>query len=439
MYKRFGIAVIAAALAAQVGFSQEIKTVFLTTHNDDGSVLPILIKKGRTLDAGGTEIGSWADGTRTQDRYFGLKRYDDTRLLLGVFGNGINENDPNDNQALAAQFPDRSLIWIDAGNGKPLGVALNIGVQPVAPSQAYLDAYGSIPFFMAFDVSDEGYIYVAFGEYILRYKPDGNGGFTGPETVFTLDVATYGPEDWGTNTLSVRGSGVNTIITGGQNGTGFYLTTDDGDNFKIAFTYTRTGWPPIGGPQSNLIHNTELKEEYVMTGGYGNNSGGNDSKFYRLVRNYENTDEPFGDDSDFFKAEGMPDAGDLDYRAEYIGAIAGLDDFPYVAAYSTPSWNTEIKTSPGFIGLHDMTEAALGGYDGAYVTSIMIPVYTSEEPRLPNGTTSSWYGTQGTLELNVPDGAPEGAFEIIWGGGIYGYGRFVVGDIDTHVSDWSLF
>ncbi|MGC9328347.1 MAG: hypothetical protein ACP5I1_11990, partial [Candidatus Hinthialibacter sp.] len=362
MKKAFGMTIIMliTGMMAPCVFAQEIEPIFLTTHNDDGSLLPILIKKGRTVDADGNEIGTWANGTRTQDRYFGLHRYDDARLLLGIFGNGINENDPNDNLALAEQFPDRSLIWINAHTGEPMGVALNIGLTPVEPTAAYLDAYGSIPFFMAFDISDEGYIYLVVGEYILRYKPDGAGGFTGPETVFQLDVAEYGPEDWGISTFSVRGSGADTQIFGGQNGTGFALITQDGDNFELAATYVRDGWPPIGGPQSNVIRNEVMGEEWIFVGGYGNNSAGNDSTFYRLVRSIDNPLEPFFSDNDFFRAQGKPmeegqTATDMDYQANYIGDIAGADGLPYIAAYSTPSWNAEIKVSPGFIALHDVT------------------------------------------------------------------------------------
>jgi len=79
--------IMALSLTIMVSFTMssiaqdEIKTVFLTTHNDNGSVLPILIKKGRTLDANGTEIGAWTNGTRTVDRYMGLVRI---RLVIKV-------------------------------------------------------------------------------------------------------------------------------------------------------------------------------------------------------------------------------------------------------------------------------------------------------------------------------------------------------------------
>lgn len=443
MKKVFGL-LIALGLLSAGAWAVDIKPIFLTTHNDNGSVLPILLKKGRTLDGGGTEVGSWLDGTRTMDEYFGLRRYDSDHLLLGVFSNGINEKDASDNQTLAAQYPDRSLIWIDAKTGKPEGVALVIGFKPAEPTVEYKTAYGSdLPFFLAFDVSDEGYIYVAFGEYILRYKPDGKGGFTSPETVFQLsDIATNGAEDWGINAFSVNGAGKNTQIFGGQNGKGFALTTADGNQFTLAFTYTRAGWPGISGPQSNLVHNATMKEEWIFVGGYGNASAGNDSSFYRLTRALNNPTEIFVNDDSFFTAAGKTDATDAEYKANYIGGIGGADGLPYVVAYSTPSWDSSIKVSPAFIALHDITAYELyGEADGAYIADIQIPVYSNEELRLPTGTTSDWYGTEGTVEVNIPAGADAGAFEILWGGGIYGYGRFSVGNINEPVglSDWQLF
>lgn len=420
----------------------EIKTVFLTTHNDNGSILPILIKKGRTLDANGTEVGTWTNGTRTVDRYMGLVRYDDERLLLGVYSNGINENDPNDNQALAAQFPDRSLIWIDQNTGAPLGIALEIGITPVPLSQAYIDTYASpIPFYTDFDVSDEGFIYVSFGEHILRYKPDGAGGFTGPETVFTLDVATHGTEDWGISTFSVKGSGADTVITGGQRGKGYVITTTNGNTFTLATTYVRAAWPPIGGAQSNIITREDLGEEWVFTAGYGNNSRGDDSTFYRLIRGTGDNTVPFVEDNDFFTAVGKPDAPELEYRANYVGDVAGADNLPYIVVYSTPAWDFSIRQSGAFIALHDVTASADGFVDGEYINDITIPVLSSEEIRIPSATVSESYGIQGNLEVNIPNGAPAGASEILWAGGIYGYGRFFVGNIDlpVRISNWSLF
>jgi hypothetical protein len=440
MKQSFGLFLIAlvAVVPPMALQAQEILPVWMTTHNDNGSLLPILIKKGRTLDSAGTETGTWMTGTRTQDSYFGLRRYDENRLLLGVFSNGINENDADDNQVLATAYPDRSLIWIDAYTGKPIGIALALGLEPVVQSQAWKDGYGAdVSFFLAFDISDEGYIYVACGEAILRYKPNGNNGFSGPEVVFTLNVAEQGPEDWGINTFSVRGSGKNTVITGGQNGKGFYLTTADGNAFSLNYVYQRGDWPGIGGAQSNIIHSAEFQEDYLFVSGYGNFSGGNDSSFYRFVR-FDDT-MPFESDTQYFTATGKPDASDPEYLANYVGGLGGHDDVPYIVVYSTPSWNTSVKDTPGFLALHLINPGPEDEKGGAYVTDLLLPVYSKEEYRLPTDTASDWFGTQGTVEVNVPEGAEPGAFEILWGGGIFGYGLFTVGDVHAPVMDWTLF
>lgn len=440
MTKRFGLAALALVICATTSMAQEIEPVWFTTFNDDGAVLPILVKKGRSAADDGN---FWQNGRRTSDSYMGLVRYDDSRLLLGVYTNGIDESDPDDNQALAAQFPDASLIWINAANGKPISVALEIGIVPAELPQAYIDAYGApVPFFMDFDVSDDGMVYVAFGSMILRYAPDGSDGFTGPEVVFELtddQIAEFGPEDWGVSTFNVKGSGANTVITGGQNGTGFYLTTNDGNSFDIAFTYARSGWPPLGGAQSNPILNSEFNEEAIYTSGFGNNSAGNDSTFYRIVRPAGDFVTPFADDSELFSAQGMPEAGDMDYKAHYIGDVGGANDLDWIVAYSTPSFNSDVEDTPGFLALHDVSGTA--DTDGGYISSITIDVFHTQELRTADGTTPDWFGTEGNLEVNVPEGAAANSAEILWSGGVYGYGFFKVGDIGevSNVPNWSLF
>lgn len=439
MKYRLFVALAVVSIVACGAVAQEIKTVFMTTLRDGGPVLPILVPKGRTLDAEGNEVGSFTRGTRTSDTYTGLCRYDDGRLLLGVCNNGINEEDPDDNLALAAQFPDYSLFWINDYDGTPMGLALEIGRTPVEQSAEWQTELGyDTPYFYGFDVDDDGKIYVIFGAFLLRYVPDGASGFTGPETLFEFDVPTYGPKDENISTFGVKGSGANTQINFG-NGTGYFLGTTDGDHFEVVQEYQKEGWPPIGGCTSEIIRGPEALDEWIYVSGYGNNSNGADSTFYRLFRPIDDPTVDWADDSEFFSAQGMPDAGDLEYGANYIGDVAGADGLPYVVAYSTPSWNTDIKTSPGFIGLHDVAQSAAGGQDGAYISHITIDVLTTDEIRLPDATTSSWYGTEGTLEVNVPEGAPADACEILWSGGIYGYGRFIVGDIPVGVGDWSLY
>lgn len=445
MKKQFLVALVLLSIAPFGAVAQEIKPVFQVLLTDADKPLPILISKGRTYDANGNEIGRWQDGTRTMDNYMGLHRYDDQRLLLGVHHNGINESDPNHDAALAAAYPDGSLIWIDQSNGHPMGLALLIGIKPIEPSDAWKTAYGDdVPFYTSFDVSDDGVVYVAFADYVLRYAPDGKGGFKGPTVAYQLPDGGNG-EHWGISTFSVTGSGPNTRILGGQIGTGYILETKDGEKFDLAGTFTRAGWPPIGGGISSIVPHASTGEEFIYTCGFGNNSRGDDSTFYRLARPI-NSNEEFANDDTYFSAQGVPGGGDLDYRANFIGDIQGHGELNYVVAYSCPSWNNLgvpfDPERPGFLGLHDVTQSEAGGQDGEVLSSYTVQIVESSEYRnaaVSETPTAEWYATEGTLEVNRPTGAADGACEIIWCSGVYGYGRYVVGDIPVGISDWSLY
>ena len=114
--------------AALPSFAQQVSPVWIqgykadvTKNIADGDKLPILVQN-RT--AGAAEA---FNGDSPIDGYSGLIRYDDTRLLLGVRENGIVADAGN---ATAAQYPDRSLIWIDANTGKPLGLAWKEDIFP---------------------------------------------------------------------------------------------------------------------------------------------------------------------------------------------------------------------------------------------------------------------------------------------------------------------
>ena len=443
MRRNFGIVLLVLPLVVSVAVAQELTPVFVVDHNQDGSVLPILVKKGRTgtgnVTDGFTEEGSYT-GTRTMDTYIGLRRYDDERLLLGVYNNGINEEDSGDNLALAAQYPDYSLLWINEGDGSPMGVAIEIGVDVVEFSDEFLTANNGIPFFMAFDVDGAGNVYVNFGNHIIRYEPDGNGGFGPPNVVHIVDLATYGAYDTYPASFHVNGSGPDTVINFG-NGTALILATTDGDNFEVVGTYVRAGWPPIGGGSSGIFTNETDGELWIYTAGFGNNSNGSDSSFYRIASlGTDVRDVLFEDDNDFFTARGVPDADPAtQYRARYVADMDGDDSLPYMVAYGTPAWNTAIEpATPGFLAVHDVaTSRAIGEPDGEFISAITLNVLTTEEARRPGDTTTSFYGATGTVEVNIPAGAETGAAEVIWGGGVYGYGRFTIGNTD--IGDWSVY
>ena len=104
-------------------------------------------------------------------------RYDDDHYLLGIRENGINENDPGlsaDQKARAPLIRDRSIIWMDAKTGKPLGIALKPEVQPVplnATSQSPTDAWWK--WGIQDGTNGQRAIYTGYKYKILRYAPAG--------------------------------------------------------------------------------------------------------------------------------------------------------------------------------------------------------------------------------------------------------------------------
>ena len=137
-----GTIAVATAMVAQ-----EVTPVWVQHINELINVapenkMPVLVK------AGGTGDNTYGfSGRDVIDSYVNLLKYDDNLYLLGIRENGINEDDPGLSQELrdrAAAYPDRSIIWIDAATGKPLGIALKTDIVPVplaAPSKAQTYAW----------------------------------------------------------------------------------------------------------------------------------------------------------------------------------------------------------------------------------------------------------------------------------------------------------
>jgi hypothetical protein len=112
-----------------------------------------------------------------------MMRYDATRFLLMVRENGINETTASDpDKALAAAYPDRSLIWIDAATGRRLGIAHVFGVTPVTVTgQA-----NQLDYYSQWGIEDgaEGSraLYSTHKNVILRWAPKAGGGWESTPT-----------------------------------------------------------------------------------------------------------------------------------------------------------------------------------------------------------------------------------------------------------------
>ena len=410
-----GTALIAPPLQAQ-WFNPVFEHLF-----NQSTPLPILKAQGTPPG-----VDDLYDGSSTLDSYGGLHRYDATRLMLGIRENGIDETDPNHDQAMAAEFPDRSILWIDPDSGEPMGVAIEVGFSPVPLDADFLAAGGTqLDYYFTFAVSVDGAVFVGYKNKILRYEPNGQGGFGAPSTAYTQvndDSANW--HQWRWENIRIQGSGAETLILAGgktwRPNQGYHiLGTNDGkvfDKFEL-FNDVQAG----GGASSFISGKVADDEEadWVYASLYPGASNGTDTTFVRRV----------GDDLGFFAFENDgtfrpgkdPNANpETDYVTEFISDIDGDTSLGYIITYSTPSWNSggvnRLPARPGFLGIHT--------HDGDVLGSHTLEVRESEE--IQGESSSAWHGTLGGVEVNILEGMKAGQSEVLWASGIYGYGRYLI-------------
>jgi hypothetical protein len=385
-----------------------------------GSEAPLPILKKFAATAAGDDT---FDGTSTMDSFGGFERYDASRLLLGIRENGINESDPAHDAAMAAQYPDRSLIWIDDRTGAPLGIALVVGAAPAALDQEFLDSEGTVEdYYFNFGASDDGVAFVGYKNLILRYAPDGQGGFGEPTVTYRHE--NDGSErwyQWRWETFRVRGEGTDTLLIAGgktwrpQQQT-YIFATHDGVEFE------QTGFADYRGGNSHIIpagfDDASPTEEWIFGSVYPGSDSGLGTGIRRGFRDAE-FDDTFGFEP--FPAEPDPDG---DYTPQFVSDADAHPDFPFVVSYSTPSWNTEAvlggEFRPGWIAVHD--------FEGFFVHAHQLEI--TEEAEFvtdPDYRSAQWHGTLGKVEVNVLPGMEPGTAEILWYSGIYGYGRYLFG------------
>jgi hypothetical protein len=402
--------------------------------------VPLPVMTNYLNDVTDSDLG---DGHSVLDTIGPLRRFDGSRLLIGVRENGINESAPGLTTGqiwVSTNYPDRSLIWINSTNGQPMGIALNVGLYPVALDSWFIAqsiAAGNPDYtnqyYWSFDVSADGRVYTGYKNKILRYEPDGSGGISPvPHVVFTLttNVTVHGDLYTASGSfpmIKVSGTGTNTLIlAGGMSGQrgGYRLATTDGTNF---FT---TSWLPGGasnagsGAFSALIPSQSPSpspgEEWVFGSWYPGSSSGAASSFTRML-----TASPYNDPTNNFAVSsgfnpgGDPSATSPKYTANFIGCVDTSSNLNYVVAYSTPSWNSFATTSgsflPGWLAVHD-------AQTGAFLSSHIISVRESDA-LLANDNAAKWEGNQGFLSLNR---LATNQIEVLWCSGVYGYGRYLV-------------
>lgn len=420
------------AATCLTGSAQPITPVWEYLINNLPAPLPILTN---TLN-GWTTDNENGDGLSLMDCIGPMRRYDANRLLIGVRENGINETAPMTpaQTALAAAYPDRSLIWINPTTGAPTGLALTMGLTPV-PLDPDAAANGGVAgsYYWSFDVSDDGYIYTGYENFILRYAPNGSGGISPtPTIVFTLDQATaiangvtvgqWAGFRWAH--VRVRGSGANTkILAGGIGARGaWFLTTADGNTFT-AGAHMNGGFGNAAGNISNFIPDPTgaSPDDLAFYGGsYPGNSSGADSTLYKAIGI-----APFNDPANTFFNDGTfsaktdPNTNSLTrYRATFQGSCDVHPDVDFVVNYSTPPYNPTAVggDKPAWLAIHDRT-------NGNFIASYKLNVSGCDE-YLPDDNSSLFIGCLGSVSMYP---LADGTAEVLWTSEIFGYGRYIVG------------
>ena len=399
------------------------------------------------------------NNTATMTMLTGLKRYDANRLLLGIRDNGINETVPH-NTNLANQFPDRSLQWVDARTGAPLGTALVVNYAALGYSDITPNKLQN----MAFGVDAAGVVYVGVADKIIRYAPAANHtNFLAPTVAFDASTSTYTTYsgDMLFANFRISGSGTNTVMfVGNKDWYGpdgeWYLTSTDGVHFALSdvgfIQYGPGGGnssivPDPGNPSDNLLYDTK----------YPSTSNGVDSNMSR--RRQSGGTGPFSNDAwtpQQLPGTSITDSTEVIYRTFFLTDVQTLPGLGYVVAFSTPSYNTYVTTyppdpniynggdpsgvvsnalrgssstmpnyQPGWLAIHDATSGNVRGLRLLNVTEALtlIPGYPFPAPHADT--------VMGHFQDEIPQGGVEmypfgNGAEVLWWSTTYGIGRYAI-------------
>lgn len=477
---------IVIALMSATGplaWAQEVSPVWVQHLNglvnvDPASKLPIVQKNvGAPYAANG--IGRSQQFSLTK-----MRRYDNDRFLLGIRENGIDEASGNltaEQQALVAAYPDRSVIWVSATDGKPLGLAHTFGLRPiVATGQA-----NNNDFFSNWDIDDgpagQRALYSTHKNVILRWAPKTEGGWeTTPTCAWTeptpdavdcsgasLDGSSGGDgyNSWRWRDFRVSGSGKDTTIIGGG-GTWrasmhvqVFKTTDGVKFFPIARFNDRDGGRKgsysQGGLSSHVVqYGKDSAHPNLMTGYHGRYPGtGWEARPSRFIVDpdnpldiYEDTYAPNGAVMVFqvnneawgnlpaFQwesagANGLPITHAVDGVEHYDGNWGGILDahkeVDYIVNYSFPSWNNQFGSikKPGWLGVHrlDGSIASNTGYKFPFTEMDV----QSPDAGAQVGNDFAYDGDVG-LYPDTTAAANLDKATVAWVGSGFGYGLFTV-------------
>jgi hypothetical protein len=473
-----------------------------------------------------------ADGKSPMPYLSGLKRYDDTRMLVGISENGIIES-PDlittnlDLFILSTNFPDRSLFWVNPTNGAPMGKALTIGLRPYtwAPqgtlglrsnSWWYTNycytgnlANASSPTFKAaawsgvntnvcrtnvlineyfdYDVSDDGYVYVPYRNFILRYGPDGSysggaGGFNvNPIVAFeygvtrdasgstnsgiAVNLGRWTSTDGFFKGIHVTGAGTNTIIVteggspGGVNGYAYTLTNCNPTtaaiigvtNFFIAGTANTVAFSRAIQSPTNSNEIWRFESTYQNDAGkkaevqckFSANRGAtwtarqnanNAAVANRYITKRNTTGTVASTPLLAQAAYGYAEDQNFHYKGAAPAGIGARTGVPFIVVYQAPNWNSQSQYS-SFLADNRFKGAGFGVHDimtgnllGSYVQPDITEAQYVRPVQAATGAAADWFLLTARVQVNTTGGVdrPDAAYEVCWGSYGSGYGRYIL-------------
>ncbi len=131
--------------------------------------------------------------------------------------------------------------------------------------------------------------------------------------------------------------------------------------------------------------------------------------------------------------------------------VAAYPGIPYITVCTIPRWQSRLDDygdqafPTAWLALHSIDEDLNGdGAEGDFVAGYSIEHFDADEPGMMDAgaPTDPWVNIYlSEVNMYVPEGFTNGAFEILWSGGGIGYGRYVVGDVEipTELMNWQLF
>lgn len=479
-------ALLVTGVLMPVAVAQEVAPIWVQHLNglvnvDPANKLPIIVKNvGAPYAANGI-------GRSQQFSLMKMRRYDANRFLMGIRENGIDEADanlPQDKKDLAAAYPDRSVIWVDAATGKPLGVAHVFGLTPVtATGQA-----NNNDFWSNWDMDDgaEGQrvLYSTHKNVILRWAPKAGGGWeAAPTCAWTepnpdavdcsgnaLDGSSGGDgyNSWRWRDFRVSGSGNTTVfVAGGGTWRASHhvqiFKTDDGLKFYPIARFNdrdggRKGAYSQGGNTSHLIqYGLDPAHPNLMTAYHGRYPGtGWEARPSRFIVDpdspadvYEDTYGPNGQVMVFqvnndawgnlpaFQwesagANGLAINHAVDGVEYYDGNWGGLMDAnvetEYIVNYAFPSWNNQFGSikKPGWLGVHRL-DGKIASNSGYKLPFTEMDVQSGDA----GPETGNDFGYDGDVGIYPDASAPANLDKslVAWVGSGYGYGLFTVQNV----------